>query len=182
MSFRPLEDTGADDDIGAVELLTKGLWVETILYEIPLLALASEAYFKFCDRNWNHNGQKQKACSKARTLLEAGCLFSEFGTRRRRDYHTQELVLEGLIQARGEAKGEGWSGKLTGTSNVHFAMRFGLTPIGTVAHEWFMGIAAIIDNYEDASEVALRYWLDTFGAGVSSMINFSLTDSKPAHN
>lgn len=149
-----------------VELHIKGRWVDTILYEIPILALASEAYFKYCDTDWKYDGQIEKAYQKGCTLLKEGCLFSEFGTRRRRDYHTHELVLDGLCKAQWDAEGKNWPGKLSGTSNVHFAMRYGLTPVGTIAHEWFMGIAAITNNYKDANEMALRYWVLTYGAGV----------------
>jgi len=53
-------------------------------------------------------------------------------------------------------------------------MRFGVAPIGTVAHEWFMGIAALTDNYADANETALQYWTGTFGRGVLSI---ALTDT-----
>ncbi|KAJ8612466.1 hypothetical protein MRB53_037395 [Persea americana] len=150
---------------GALHVDIAGLWVETILYEIPLLALISEAYFRFEDRDWNHDGQKERARQKGMQLLEHGCLLSEFGTRRRRDYHTQELVLQGLLEARDEGQERGLSGRITGTSNVHFAMRFGIMPIGTVAHEWFMGVAAITDSYETANEDALARWVDTFGPG-----------------
>ena len=146
---------------------TQGLWVDTILYEIPLLALISEAYFKFCDRDWTYAGQVEKARRKGAQLLENGCIFSEFGSRRRRDYHTQDLVLQGLRQAQDDATHNGWKGKLSGTSNVHFAMKHGLLPVGTVAHEWFMGVAAITNDYENANEIALRYWVATFGEGVS---------------
>lgn len=140
--------------------------METILYEIPLLALVSEAYFKFRDRDWDYSNQIEKAYKKGMHLLENECIFSEFGSRRRRDYHTQDLVIQGLVKARDEAISKGTKGKLQGTSNVHFAMRYGLQPVGTVAHEWFMGVAAILNNYEDASELALRFWVDTFGEGV----------------
>ena len=99
--------------------------------------------------------------------MENGCAFSEFGSRRRRDYHTQDLVLRGLCKAKEEAEEKGWTGKLTGTSNVHFAMKFGIPPIGTVAHEWFMGVAAMTENYQGATETALAYWVATFGKGVS---------------
>ena len=174
LSFSPTNDTGADDDVGDFRIDTEGLWLDTILYEIPLLALVSEAYFKFVERDWSHDGQEEKAYQKGVALLGGGCIFSEFGTRRRRDYHTHDLVVQGLCRAAGEAKAQGWSGKLSGTSNVHFAHKHGLVPIGTVAHEWFMGVAAITDDYENANEIALRYWTATFGEGVLAV---ALTDT-----
>jgi nicotinate phosphoribosyltransferase len=164
IKFTPINDSGSDDDLGTLEYLVKGLWVETILYEIPLLALTSEAYFKFCDRDWDHDGQEESAYKKGVTLLENGCVFSEFGSRRRRDYHTHDLVMKGLCRAASDANGA--KGKFTGTSNVHFAMKYGVSPVGTVAHEWYMGIAAFTNDYENANELGLRYWLGCFGEGV----------------
>ncbi|KKY15698.1 putative nicotinate phosphoribosyltransferase [Phaeomoniella chlamydospora] len=161
-------------DTGDLSMSIKGLWVDTILYEIPLLALTSEAYFKFCDTDWDHEGQVQKAYEKGRTLLQEGCLLSEFGSRRRRDYKTHDLIMKGLCQASQEAKVAGWTGKFAGTSNVHFANKYGVAPVGTVAHEWYMGIAAITDDYEHANEKALSYWLGCFGEGV---LGIALTDT-----
>ena len=152
----------------------KGLWIDTILYEIPLLALTSETYFLFCDKDWAHNGQEEQAYEKGLRLMENGCVFSEFGTRRRRDYHTMELVMKGLTRAAADAKEKGYSGKLSGTSNVHFAMRNGIPPVGTVAHEWFMGVASITNDYAHASATALRYWVGCFGEGV---LGIALTDT-----
>lgn len=172
--FQPIHDTGSDEDLGDFSIHTEGLWVDTILYEIPLLALVSEAYFKFCDKDWTYVGQVEKAYEKGARLLEEGCIVSEFGTRRRRDYHTQDIVLQGLRRAEADAARKGWKGKLSGTSNVHFAMKHGLLPIGTVAHEWFMGVAAITNNYEEANRIALEYWISTFGEGV---LGIALTDT-----
>lgn len=174
LNFLIDKDNGEPEDVGDVEMHVSGLWLDTILYEIPLLALTSEAYFKFCDRDWNYDGQLETAREKGRGLTLAGCMYSEFGSRRRRDYHTQELVLQGLCEAQQEAEEKGYTGKLTGTSNVHFAMKFGIPPIGTVAHEWFMGVAAMTENYENATETALSYWVATFGKGV---LGIALTDT-----
>ncbi len=167
-------DTGSEEDVGAIDLLIKGSWVETILYEIPLLALTSEAYFRFMDRDWTYDGQEEKAYGKGMRLLEAGCIVSEFGTRRRRDYHTQALVFRGLVKAKKEGEKTGLPGKISGTSNVHLAMRFGIPPVGTVAHEWFMGVAAITGDYENATRTALSYWVGCFGEGV---LGIALTDT-----
>jgi len=175
VKFIPVgEDTGAESDIGDAHIEIHGTWVDTILYEIPLLALTSEAYFKFMDADWTYDGQEDLAFEKGMRLLEAGCVFSEFGTRRRRDYHTQALVFRGLTKASKEAQKRGFSGKLSGTSNVHLAMRFGIPPVGTVAHEWFMGIAAIVGDYKIATEEALCRWVGCFGPGV---LGIALTDT-----
>jgi nicotinate phosphoribosyltransferase len=172
--FVPDNDTGKDDDVGDIQIEIKGLWVDTILYEIPFLALTSEAYFLFMDKDWNYDGQEEKAFDKGMRLLEGGCIVSEFGTRRRRDYHTQALVFRGLVKANKEGEQRGLPGRITGTSNVHLAMRFGIPPIGTVAHEWFMGVAAITNDYEHATETALKYWVGCFGQGV---LGIALTDT-----
>ena len=165
------DDEGSDT--GAVELKISGKWVDTILYEIPILALTSEAYFRFMDTDWNYDGQEEKAFEKGMKLLEHGCITSEFGTRRRRDYHTQALVFRGLVKASNEAAKKGFPGKLSGTSNVHLAMRFNIPPVGTVAHEWFMGIAAITGNYKQATEKALQHWVSCFGTKLA----IALTDT-----
>jgi Nicotinic acid phosphoribosyltransferase len=175
VKFLPVsEDTGADTDIGDMDIHINGTWAETILYEIPLLALTSEAYFKFMEPDWTYEGQEERAYEKGMRLLEAGCVFSEFGTRRRRDYHTQALVFRGLIRAAREAEKRGYTGKLSGTSNVHLAMRFNIPPVGTVAHEWFMGTAAVVGDYRAATEEALCRWVSCFGEGV---LGIALTDT-----
>ncbi|PKS12743.1 hypothetical protein jhhlp_000951 [Lomentospora prolificans] len=174
MTFTPIgEDTNSALDLGDVGMEISGTWAGTILYEIPMLALTSEAYFRYMDTDWSYDGQEENAYAKGTRLLEAGCVFSEFGTRRRRDYHTQALVFRGLVKASKEAEKKGLPGKLTGTSNVHLAMRFGIPPVGTVAHEWFMGVAAISDDYKNATEQALRLWVDSFGG----KLGIALTDT-----
>jgi nicotinate phosphoribosyltransferase len=57
-TFEVKDDSGRDSDKGDLHIVVKGRWVDTILYEIPLLALTSEAYFRFCDVDWDHAKQE----------------------------------------------------------------------------------------------------------------------------
>ncbi|KAK7967476.1 Nicotinate phosphoribosyltransferase [Apiospora aurea] len=169
-TFQPIgDDTGSPDDIGDFQIHVRGKWVDTILYEIPLLALTSEAYFRFMDTDWSYDGQEEQAYNKGIELLEAGCITSEFGTRRRRDYHTQALVFRGLKRADQEGEKRGLPGQISGTSNVHLAMRFNIPPLSEL---WPM--SAIENNYQEATEKALQRWVGCFGAGVLAI---ALTDT-----
>ncbi|PVH70550.1 nicotinate phosphoribosyltransferase [Cadophora sp. DSE1049] len=149
--------------MGNISLIVKGLWIETTLYEVPLLALTSEVYFRFVDSDWTYSEQESKAYSKGMRLLRAGCCFGEYGTRRRRDFHTQDIVMKGLAKAKRDGEQMGLPGSVNGTSNVYLAMQHNLKPMGTVGHEWFMGIAALSGDYRASTAIALAYWLHSFG-------------------
>ncbi|ODV90604.1 hypothetical protein CANCADRAFT_108275 [Tortispora caseinolytica NRRL Y-17796] len=172
-----------DESSGHLNIYIQGLWKVTILYEIPVLALISAAYFKFVDTNWTSDGQFDRAKSKGLKLLHGKCHFADFGTRRRRSFEIQDTVIQGLIAAQRDYVAElklkpdtppSEKGILTGTSNVHFARKYGLKPIGTVAHEWTMGIAAITGDYVNANKLALEQWLQMYG---SKYAGVALTDT-----
>lgn len=160
------------DPDGDIEITASGLWQTAILYEIPILATVSEGYFRFVETDWNLDGQFEQAKAKSKKLLESGCFFSEFGSRRRRSLDAQTLVMKGIVEAAKE--NPDLPGKLIGTSNVHFARMFGLTPVGTVAHELMMGIAAYKQDYARANKIAMDVWLDTVGNGAAGV---ALTDT-----
>ncbi|KAF9803225.1 hypothetical protein IEO21_09719 [Rhodonia placenta] len=143
----------ADGQRGHLDIHAVGPWVETILWEVPLMACLSELYFRTVDTDWSYDGQDEAAYRKAETLLKAGCTFSDFGTRRRRTFETQRIVVEALIRASHDVNG----GKLLGTSNVHLAREYKVSPIGTIAHEWFMAVGAL-KGYEHANALGLTLW------------------------
>jgi len=166
ISFVPVSDDG---ELGHVEIEVIGPWVETILWEVPLMACLSEIYFHSVMTDWSDEGQADIAYTKAQSLLEAGCAFSEFGTRRRRSYHTQDIVVQTLVRASHDMPDKG---KFIGTSNVHFAHKYGITPVGTIAHEWYMAVAAL-KGYENANSIALDLWEELY----SGSLLIALTDT-----
>ncbi|KAF9223572.1 nicotinate phosphoribosyltransferase [Gyrodon lividus] len=153
--FVPISEDG---ECGNVEIEAKGLWVETILWEVPMMACLSELYFRIGATDWSYEGQKENASQKARTMLRAGCTFSEFGTRRRRSFYIQDLVVATMKEESEKLRGQG---NFVGTSNVYFSKKYNIDPVGTIAHEWFMGIAAL-KGYEGANAKALELWQKTY--------------------
>ncbi|KAJ2929255.1 hypothetical protein H1R20_g7825, partial [Candolleomyces eurysporus] len=173
IQFVPADDQGDDTKgvSGQIYITITGPWVEAIMWEVPLMACLSETYFQTVDKDWDYEGQADLAFEKGKTLLSHGCAFSEFGTRRRRSYRTQEIVVENLVKASEVTKGPG---RLTGTSNVHLARLYDLEPIGTIAHEWFMGVAAL-RGYENANAKALKLWEEVYESSGTALI--ALTDT-----
>lgn len=86
-------------------------------------------------------------------MEKLGVTFAEFGTRRRHSYKVQDLVLSELSQEKNHF--------FIGTSNVHFAMKYGVKPIGTHAHEWFMFHAAVF-GFKMANQMALENWVNVY--------------------
>ncbi|KAI9001524.1 nicotinate phosphoribosyltransferase [Trametes punicea] len=174
--FEPIPQD-ADKDVqgdgtarGHIRIDATGPWQETILWEVPLMACLSEIYFRTVDKDWNYDGQEEQAYEKAKTLLTAGCTFSEFGTRRRRSYYAQDLVMRSILRAQSDSPDA--PGKVSGTSNMHFAMKYNVAPVGTIAHEWFMGVGAL-RGYPHANATALKLWEEVY----PNVLQIALTDT-----
>ncbi|KAG2231981.1 nicotinate phosphoribosyltransferase [Thamnidium elegans] len=167
-----------DETTHELDLEITGKWHETILYEVPLLALISEAYFRFTDCDWNYDGQVEKANQKTRELLEYGCVFSEFGTRRRRNFKTHDLVMKSIYQTSEAYKEECQKldkvpkGSFSGTSNVYLAMKYNVLAIGTVAHEFFMAASAL-EGVQHANQMTLEIWNGVY----KGALGIALTDT-----
>lgn len=71
--FRPAEQVTVtfvpsefDPNWGQIEIEVHGLWVETILYEVPLMAVLSEAFFRTVDTAWSLEGQEGSTSDTSR--------------------------------------------------------------------------------------------------------------------
>lgn len=55
ITFNPSD---GDANRGLIEMRIEGPWVDTILWEVPLMAALSETYFQTVDRDWDYEGQE----------------------------------------------------------------------------------------------------------------------------
>ncbi|MDI1270580.1 MAG: nicotinate phosphoribosyltransferase [Polaromonas sp.] len=142
---------------GEIEVVIEGPWLHTILFEIPVLAIINEVYFR--------NTQKLADVMEGRKRLDAkiGLLKAEglttlkiadYGTRRRFGQAWHEEVLRTLIAR----LGAGSAGQFAGTSNVLFAMKLGLTPLGTMAHEYLQACQALGPRLRDSQVFGFESW------------------------
>ena len=142
---------------GEVEVVIRGPWLHTILFEIPVLAIINEVYFR--------KTQKQPDFSEGRKRLEtkigqlqlsslAELKIADYGTRRRFSKAWHEEVLRTLVSR----LGTGTDGQLAGTSNVLFAMKLGLTPLGTMAHEYLQACQALGPRLRDSQVFGFEMW------------------------
>lgn len=153
---------------GDIDLMISGPWAETILWEVPLMAIISEAYFTHVDTAWRTDNwqleQGRLANNKALQLCAMQDKFTDFGTRRRRSYEVQDTIVEAFKHS--------MSHNFFGTSNVHFAHKYDLRAIGTMAHEWIMGVSAL-ESLRGANKFALQKWMDTYNGN----LGYALTDT-----
>lgn len=68
------------DENHDISILMHGKWIDTILYEIPILALVSEAYFRFVDTDWDYVGQYGTSPPKNLNELIVRTCICESGT------------------------------------------------------------------------------------------------------
>lgn len=144
---------------GELNISINGKWRDTILWEVPLMAIISEVYFKFMDTDWNMTGQKENAILKAQKLCAAGCLFADFGTRRRRNFETQDIVVREMKFFKG----------FVGTSNPFLAMKYGVKALGTCAHE-AIGAVAALESLNHPNKIFMERWTETYKGDLGTML------------
>lgn len=142
---------------------TRGTWLNTSMYEIPVLAIVNEVYFRMA---YNYDelikSFERKLNEKIKWLADGKyyiSTFSEFGLRRRLSAEAQEMAVKKLAETKL------CSSTFIGTSNVYLAYKYGLTPTGTMAHEWIMCVGQGNHKHNPAYSnwYALDAWVKEYG-------------------
>jgi nicotinate phosphoribosyltransferase len=149
-----------------LHVTVEGRWYRAILWEVPLLCLISENFYRL------NNMQREsddvvmtKTKNKIEAYGEMGVTIAEFGTRRRHSFDVHRLVVKTLKQ---------FGKTFVGTSNVYLAMQNDTKPIGTHAHEWFMFHAAKY-GYKMANTMALEHWVNIYRGDLGIALSDTFT-------
>ena len=131
-------------DEGGLSVVVDGPLFSAMQFEIYLLEIINEVYFRM---NYDYGELLASAKERLDKKIEAfnngtyTFSFAEFGCRRRLSREWQDEVVRRFAF---ETK------NCVGTSNVYLAMKYGLTPIGTYAHEY-------VQMYQGIDEIPLSY-------------------------
>lgn len=153
----------SDEGDNGLTIETTGTWLNTSMYEIPTLAIVNEVYFRMAyDYDKLFESFEYKLEEKVGWLRKGIyniSAFSEFGLRRRLSAKAQELAVKRL------AEEEYPCSTFVGTSNVYLAKKYGLTPCGTMAHEFIMCVGQGNHKHNPAYSnwYALDAWVKEYG-------------------
>jgi nicotinate phosphoribosyltransferase len=149
---------GPGEKPGEIDITVRGPWLHTIMFEIPLLAIVSEVYFQRTQPHANLEEGRRRLKAKidqARAVEpELNFRISDYGTRRRFSRDWQEEVLQTFKREIPQ--------HFAGTSNVWFAMRNNLTPLGTMAHEYMQACQALGPRLRDSQTFAFDKWAQEY--------------------
>jgi nicotinate phosphoribosyltransferase len=167
-----------DDPISGLAVHTKGVQWKISDYEIPVLEIAAETYYRnHYDYEKLAKDFKEKTEEKLRFMREgiyAPGIFSEFGARRRVSFELQDWLIGRLVEEK-KHNAIGPIQGFIGTSNMYLAMKYGVTAVGTMAHEFIMtvGQGHLYHNPAYSNWFALDAWVKEYG----TMNGIALTDT-----
>ena len=143
-----------EESPGQIDISIRGPWLHTILYEIPVLAIVSEVYFRRTRPGASLEEGRRRLQVKidlVRTVESAlDFKISDFGTRRRFSFAWQEEIVQTLKREVPQF--------FAGTSNVWLAMRNNLIPLGTLGHEYMQACQALGPRLRDSQSFAFEMW------------------------
>lgn len=150
------------DASGRLDIRIEGPMIQAMMFEIYVLAIVNELYFRRLDQTAALAEGERRLAAKI-TLLkgyrtrmqdnDVPFLLSDFGTRRRYSFAWQRHVIERLKEV---------PEIFRGTSNVYFAKTLGLTPIGTMAHEFLQAFQALDVRLRNFQKAALEAWVQEY--------------------
>ena len=153
---------------GELEIRIQGRWLHTILFEIPVLAIVNEVYFRNTQKRPDLDEGRRRLETKIAQLQEAGLgdlKIADYGTRRRfsKDWHEEVLRtlnarLGAVTSPPSASQPGGRLPQLAGTSNVLYAMKLGLIPLGTMAHEYLQACQALGPRLRDSQIFGFESW------------------------
>lgn len=154
-----------------LSIRAKGTWLNTSMYEIPILAIVNEVYFAF---KYGQNNLDMDFKTRARQKLQRikdgeydiGT-FSEFGLRRRYSGAMQDWLVKQMVDH--NVLG------FVGTSNVYLAKKYGIKPVGTMAHEFIQCVGQGRHEYNPAysNRFMMEAWVKEYGV----LNGIALTDT-----
>lgn len=147
----------------------EGLWYRTILWEVPILSMICELYYKLTKAERIPDAEVADVVQKKiERYRELNVTIAEFGTRRRHSYSVHRTVVDQLKKHGNES--------FIGTSNVHMAMLHQTKPIGTHAHEWFMFHGAKY-GFKMANLLGLEHWSDVYRGDLGIALSDTYTSA-----
>jgi nicotinate phosphoribosyltransferase len=136
----------------------KGPWLHTILFEIPVLAIVNEVFFRATQPQPSFEIGRKRLAEKLALVNaqspELAFSFADYGTRRRFSHAWQREVLSAVKETVPQ--------NFVGTSNVFFAKELGLLAVGTMAHEWLQAAQALGPRLRDSQRWAFQKWADEY--------------------
>lgn len=146
------------------------LMYKVTFYEIPILAIVSELYHKYIGDGFQTREELEEVMfptmeRKADIISRHNLYFADFGMRRRFNTMSEEIVIEYMKEH---------CPTFAGTSTVALAMKYGIRPIGTMAHECFMFQAAIHTPKEANYEV-MEQWVKVYDGDLGTVLTDTYT-------
>lgn len=130
-------------------------------YEIPVLEIFAEVYYRnhydYDELLKGFKAETEKKIQKLKSQKYHLGAWSEFGARRRLSFEAQDWLIGRLA----EEKLPGF----IGTSNVLLAKKYGVTPVGTLAHEFVECVGQGNPMYNPAysNKIAMEAWIKEYG-------------------
>lgn len=160
--FDPSLVTSTINHDGIMDIRIKGSWFQTILFEIPILSIISEIR----SRTFSKEVAKIKLNEKIRNLPD-GFTFADFCTRRRASFEFQDFAIKTCLYRIPH--------NFYGTSNMYFAKKYNITPIGTMSHEWPQAHQQLGYRVSESQKMSFENWIKVYrgdlGIALADVIN-----------